>query len=180
MTLKKWFRRARESGRLIRYCLIVSLAFNLLVVGIFVGAIAGHDRRSHGWNPAGMSIRPLINALPDAERTVLIDRLREARKSESEDAGEVIRRNVELLASAIEADPYEAETVLSAFQSQRESFGRLGAKGHSAIVDVISELSLEDRIALAGAFRENAYSRRKHRLSGNRNANGNQVVNRDL
>ncbi len=167
MTIGERFRRLRESGRLVRYCLIASLALNLLVVGIIVGAIAGHDRRSHGWNPAGMSIRPLINALPDAERTVLIDRLREARKSEPGDTGAVIRRNVELLASAIEADPYEAGAVLSAFGKQRETFGRLGARGHSAIVDVISELSLEDRIALAETFRENAYSRRKHGSSGN-------------
>lgn len=172
MTIGEWFKRLRESGRFVRYCLIASLALNLLVVGIFVGAIAGHDRRSHGWNPAGMSVRPLINALPDAERSVLIDRLREARKSESGDAGAEIRRNVELLASAIEADPYDAEAVLSAFQEQRETFGRLGEKGHSAIVDVISELSLEDRIALAEAFRENALSRRKHRLSGNRDTSG--------
>ncbi len=173
MTVGERFRRLRESGRLGRYCLIVSLALNLLVVGIFVGAIAGHDRRSHGWNSAGLSVRPLINALQDAERTVLIDRLREARKSEAGDAGAVIRRNVELLASAIEAEPYEAEAVLSAFQNQRESFGRLGARGHSVIADIISELSLEERIALAEAFRENAYSRRKHRSPGNRNANGN-------
>ncbi len=173
MTIGERFRRLRESGRLVRYCLVVSLALNLLVVGIFVGAIAGHDRRSHGWNPAGMSVRPLINALPDAERSVLIDRLREASKSEAGDAGTVIRRNVELLASAIEADPYDAEAVLSAFQKQRETFGRLGEKGHSAIVDVISELSPEDRVSLAETLRENAYSRRKHQLSGNRNANGN-------
>lgn len=172
MTIGERFRRLRESGRLVRYCLIASLALNLLVVGIFVGAIVGHDRRSHGWNPAGISVRPLINALPDAERTILIDRLREARESEPGDAGAVIRRNVELLASAIEADPYEAEAVLAAFHEQRETFGRLGAKGHSAIVDVISKLSLDDRIALAEAFRKNAFSRRKHRFSGNRDTSG--------
>ena len=172
MTVRERFRQMRESGKLTRYCLIASLAFNLLVVGIVVGAVAGHDRRSHGWNPAGVSIRPLINALPDSKRTVLVDRLREARKGESGNAGAVIRQNVELLARAIEAEPYDAEAVLSAFRNQRESFGRLGARGHSVIVDVITELSQEDRVALAEAFRENVYSRRRHRSGENRNDGG--------
>ena len=172
MTVGNWFRRLRESGKLARYCLIASLAFNLVVVGVVVGAMVGHDRRSHGWNPAGVSIRPLINALPDSKRSALVDRLRTARKSDSGNAGAVIRYNVELLARAIEADPYEAEAVLSAFRNQRESFGRLGARGHSAIVDVISELSLEERVALAEAFRENVYSRRRHRSVENRDEGG--------
>lgn len=172
MTVRDRFRQLRESGKLTRYCLIASLAFNLLVVGIVVGTIAGHDRRSHDWNPAGVSIRPLISALPESKRTALFDRLREARKNDSGDVGAVIRQNVELLARAIEADPYDADAVLSVFRNQRESFGQLRGQGHSAIVDVISELSLEDREALADAFRENVYSRRKHRSGGKRNEGG--------
>ena len=160
MTFRERLRLMREDGRLTRYCLIASLAFNLLIVGVFVGAVAGHDRGSRYWNPSGISIRPLISALPHDKKHELLGKLREVRNGEANDARAILGQNVEMLASAIEADPYDAEAVHSAFQQQRDSLGQLGERGHSAIVEVISELSPTERIALAEAFRDNVRSRK--------------------
>ncbi len=160
MNLRERLRELRASGRLVRYGLVASLALNLLVAGIFVGAVAKPDGHHRGWNSSGLAVRPLIDALPDAGRKALRSRLRELRRDGPDKARRLAQDSVDALAAAIEADPYSEEAVISAFETQRSSFGQLAEEGHAVIAGVIGGLSLDERVEVVREFRENLESRR--------------------
>lgn len=165
MSIRETLRRLNREGRLVRYGLIVSVAFNLLFVGLVIGALLATDGRgpSRSWHASGLPIRPLIDALPDSQKADLRERFRALSRAKGGRSDGLIRENVEMLAAAIEAEPYQEAAVIAAFSSQRKTFGALGAEGHAALVAVISGLSLAERGDLARKFRENALSKRRHR-----------------
>lgn len=106
--------------RSVRILLILSLALNLIVIGLVGGAVLGHggkDKRSHmSHNGPGS---PIVRALSREDRRSMGRSIREAYRSQVKDrAADALR--YQALVSALAADPYDPEAVKMARQALDE------------------------------------------------------------
>ena len=132
--------------------LLVSLAINLLIVGIVVGfaispkgpknteRVSGHARSIIG--------APFVRALPKEDRQALVKaigaergRLRENRAA--------LRARFEALLIALRADPFDAVAISQLLQDQRSVAIRRQRIGENLLVERLSAMSPDERAAYA-------------------------------
>ncbi|MGY6536435.1 MAG: periplasmic heavy metal sensor [Pararhodobacter sp.] len=144
--------KARQgSGRGWRVALMLSLAVNLL----FVGVLAGGAWR--GWRappPQGPvhEMRALWQALPDEARIALRAELRARRAAENgTDDGRPARneRPSARLSPLLRADPFDAQGFAAALEDMRDTRADRAAQGQAALVAQIAALPAAERAAVA-------------------------------
>ncbi len=132
--------------------LLVSLAINLLIVGIVVGfAVSPNAPRNTDrvGGPARSIIgEPFVRALPKKDRQALIKaigaergRLRENRAA--------LRARFEALLVALRADPFETEAVSQLLQEQRSVAIRRQRIGEAILIERLAAMSPDERAAYA-------------------------------
>ncbi len=133
------------ASRGVKIALAISLALNLAVAGLAIGARLGGGHRDM---PRDMSFGPFSEALDSSDRRAirraLLDRMGEFRTSRAE-----ARSEFETLLGTLRADPFDAEamkTALSAIEARNAQ--RLDL-GRSLIETRLIEMSPEDRQAFA-------------------------------
>lgn len=133
------------ASRGVKIALAISLALNLAVAGLAIGARLGGGHRDM---PRDMSFGPFSEALDSIDRRAirraLLDRMGEFRTSRAE-----ARAEFETLLGTLRADPFDAEamkTALSAIEARNAQ--RLDL-GRSLIETRLIEMSPEDRQAFA-------------------------------
>lgn len=139
------------SGRRWRVALVLSLAVNLL----FVGMLAGGALR--GWRappPQGPvhEMRALWQALPDETRTALRAEFRDRRAAETGTEGERPARSerpTARLSPLLRADPFDAEGFAAALDDMRDTRADRAADGQAALVAQIAALPAAERAAVA-------------------------------
>lgn len=136
-----------------RLLLIASVTLNLLVAGVVVGGIIGHDRRPPRPVVGDVSLGPFTDALTKEDRAALVRaaqtegrNLRDMRKRASEEMREVI--------AALEADNFDKVKVQEMLQSFRTRSMERFALGERLMVDRLSEMTPEARKAFAARLRE--------------------------
>lgn len=132
---------------------LVSLAANLLIAGVGIGAYAAGAR----FQPPGQSeparsgperpMRAFLSALPP-ERRAETRREMARTLAEARDLRKEAREARVALARAAEAEPYDATAVKAAFARMRTADGAIAARFQDAVADRLATLSPEERRAV--------------------------------
>lgn len=145
-----------------RTTLFVSLAFNLLLVGLIVGAMAAGARLRREAPGAAFSradFAQVLETLPEESRRVVrravVRGWLQSRDNRNE-AGRLRREAFETAA----AEPYDIESVRAAFARMREADAATTGVYHDRIAEALGELTPEQRRAALEAIRQAARARR--------------------
>ncbi|WP_341368724.1 periplasmic heavy metal sensor [Yoonia sp. BS5-3] len=138
------------ASRLMRIVLVISLALNLAVAGLFVGSMAS-GRLSDGPAPNfDIGLGPIGRALDNDER-------REVRRSLLSD-GSMRRLNLrgrlEQMITAIEADPYDPDVMTDLLADQLDKTTQLQRNVQNGLLQIIADMTPERRAAFAAELRE--------------------------
>jgi uncharacterized membrane protein len=134
------------NARWLKPALIVSVALNLAVAGLVLGAWLGDGPRRG--MPRDMSFGPFSEALSDQDR-------RELRKALMDRAGEfrssrdAARAEFETLLAALRADPFDPDAMKSALAAIETRNAERLQLGRSLIETRLIQMSAEDRQAFA-------------------------------
>jgi len=129
--------------------LFVSLAFNLLVVGLVAGALFGSPR-DRDRNPAlrDLGFGPFVWSLPREDQKALREAMRGQEGSFRENRAR-IRAQFEGILTALRADPYDPAEVERLVAAQQDRISERQALGKRILLDRIADMTLTERVAYA-------------------------------
>lgn len=136
----------RPTGRGVKIALVVSVALNLAVAGLVLGAWLGDG--PHKGMPRDMSFGPFSEALSDAD-------LRELRKGLMSRAGEfrssreAARAEFAALLDALRADPFDPAALTTALTAIETRNAERLELGRSLIEARLVAMSTDERLAFA-------------------------------
>lgn len=137
---------APTASRWVKPALIVSVALNLAVAGLVLGAWLGDGHRNG--MPRDMSFGPFSEALNDQDRKALRRELME-RVGEFRTSREATRAEFETLLAALRADPFDPAVMRSALAAIETRNAERLQLGRSLIETRLIEMSPQDRQAFA-------------------------------
>ena len=149
-------KKSRNWGRI---ALIGSLAVNLLVVGTLIGAMVGGGSHFHNRaKPPGM--RAYVHSLPDGLSKEYRDRSKGAHRMFNQRLRNGQETNDRIL-KELRSETFDSEALLAAMGARSHAI--LGAlEGfHSVLVELVDDMSLEERRAYADKVEE--FQKRKRR-----------------
>lgn len=136
-----------KSGRGLRWALILSLATNLLVAGLLIGAIAAGG----GIKARGMAMQPGLGMLSEGlsmkDRQALREKLRGQSEGFKQDRG-AMQQDFLALADALQAPEWDrsaAQAILT--RSAERGAARMSA-GREVVLDYLQGLTPEARAAI--------------------------------
>lgn len=144
---------ASSGGRWLKVALVVSLALNLLVLGVVAGAALRHDGHMAGEReradvPREFVRSPFLGALaPEDRRAVGRELMREEGLLRGNRAD--LRARFERLLAAIRADPFDRAAVEAILDEQRAAGARRLEIAEDAVLDRLSAMSPAGRAAYA-------------------------------
>ncbi|MGE3830798.1 MAG: periplasmic heavy metal sensor [Parvibaculaceae bacterium] len=136
--------------------LVASLALNLFAIGAFAAGFFRPEHGGRGW--AGFSQllpREFIDDLSESRRTVFLDKLK-SRRDAFRAARQAMRAAALKLATALEANPYDEAPATAAIDDFTKVGEGLLANGTQVTLDVLKQLTPEERVLLAKRIRERA------------------------
>ena len=153
--------------------LILSLAFNLLVVGVAAG---GFFMRHHGWGgkPWGRDkgieriAGYMLRHVPEARRKPLIDKIKADRMAltPGADAFRKARANLE---TAMRAEPFKADNVRAAVQALSDIHRQRRVQMTESLIDILKQLTPKEReVLLQRRWFKRLFSARPHHRHGPR------------
>ena len=146
----------RSGSRLLKGALLVSLALNMLFIGVSVGRIWAHR---HGDHERLHGISAVLSRLP-ADRRKELSQLLEQNRSEARALrGEThkLRREVRKL---ISQEPFDKAALIAALERVSAARAKLGETAAKGLAEVAERMTVEERKALA----ERGFDRkRRHR-----------------
>lgn len=138
-------RKAPATSRGVKIALAISVALNLAVAGLAVGAWLGGGHRGM---PRDMSFGPFSEALDDRDRReirrALLDRMGEFRASRAE-----ARAEFQALLDTLRADPFDPQAMRTALAAIETRNAERLELGRSLIETRLIEMSDADRRAFA-------------------------------
>jgi uncharacterized membrane protein len=136
----------------IKIALVVSLAVNLLVAGLVVGAMVRHDRDDRGMReddvPREFVRSPFLGALDREDRRAVGRELMREEGSLRENRAE-LRARFERLLVAIRAEPFDRGAIEAILDEQRAAGARRLELAEEAVLDRLSAMTPEARAAYA-------------------------------
>lgn len=149
----------RRRGRIL---LFISLAFNLLIVGLVAGAMLGGPRdRDRAPALRDLGFGPFVHALPRADRAAMGRAIKRDAGSFRENRV-ALRRQFEAFLAALRADPFDAAEVGRLIADQQSRIGERQALGRRLLLERIEAMSAAQRAAYADAL-DKALHRRSPR-----------------
>ncbi|MCV2868792.1 periplasmic heavy metal sensor [Defluviimonas sp. WL0002] len=143
----------RAPGRTLKIALVLSLAVNLLLVGLIAGAAVRHR---HGGGPGDdrAAFAPYVEALPRAQRGGLrsemfhrMPDLRDLRRERAEDLAAFV--------STLRAEPFDPSAAAAVFDRQMARAGRRLEAGRVLFLDRIAAMSADERREYADRLEQN-------------------------
>lgn len=133
-----------------RILLVLSLAFNLAIIGLVAGHVFGDgpDRRSPDaglWRYGA--------AMPEPHRRAMLRAMREDRPN-WEGARTGLRESRARLADALVAEPFDPGAVAAVLAAERALLGALAERGGAILVAAVERMTDEERRAYAAALME--------------------------
>lgn len=141
-----------KSKRLLVITVMVSIALNLLLVGVMFGRIAGPGPELHRVDPV-MGMRRLLSDLPDERATALAPYYREYFSAVRPRFRE-IRGAQNDLRQAMLTDPLDQEAVKTALSAFRQHLFNSQGSAHDAFTTLAAELTLTEREQLVAFMSE--------------------------
>jgi len=139
--------RAR-TGRALKIALGLSLALNLLILGLVAGAILGagpHGLRDDDPRLRTLGLGPFAIALSREDRAAVVERLdRDALRGERRALGGSLGQ----LRDSLLADPFDRAAAEAALAQSREAITAMQAQGHAALLDQIETMTVAEREVL--------------------------------
>ena len=150
----------RRWGRIV---LFVSLAFNLLIVGLVAGAMLGGPR-DRDRDPAlrDLGFGPFVHALPRGDRAEMGRAIKREAGSFRENRAE-LRRQFEAFLAALRADPFDAAEVARLITDQQSRISERQALGQRLLLERIEAMNASQRAAYADALDKSLRRRNPHR-----------------
>ena len=146
-----------------RAVLFVSLALNLLIVGLVVGAVGLKGRPDNDGAPrlrdAGLG--PIGAVLTREQQRGLREELKN-RTGDLRQNRAQMRRDLQRLLSALRSDPFDAKAVSEVFEAQRVTVSHRAEIGHQVLIDAMNSATSDERKAMADRL-EKALSRARDR-----------------
>lgn len=141
-------RASGRGGRGLRIALLVSLALNLMVVGVVAGGIA--SGRIGGDKPArvGLDLGPLARMLEPEDRRAIGRSIRETATLRPLSPRQR-RADLAEIADLLRADPFDAAAMEEAMTRQRRAASQVITAAQSALLDRLDGMPLEQRQAYA-------------------------------
>jgi uncharacterized membrane protein len=141
------------TGRWVKVALVVSLAFNLLVAGLVVGAAVRHDHddgrmRERAEVPREFMRSPFLGALDGEDRRAVGRDLMREGGSLRENRAE-LRARFERLLAAIRAEPFDRIAIETILDEQRAAGARRLELAEAAVLDRLGAMTPEARAAYA-------------------------------
>ena len=138
-----------RAGRGLRIALGLSLAVNLLIVGLVVGALLalGPGRSRDGDDPRlrALGLGPFAAALGREDRRAVAERIdRDALRSERRALGE----SLVALRAALLAEPFDRAAAETALARSRAAAEAAQSHGHQALLDHVETMSAAERAEL--------------------------------
>lgn len=129
--------------------LVISLACNLLIVGIVAGFVMSNrgdmDRRDRVDGPARSLVGiPFIRALEPEDRRRLNDRIERDGARLRENRAE-LRARFETLLTALTAEPFDPDAVQSIFREQRSIALNRQNIGEALLIEQLTQMSASER-----------------------------------
>lgn len=139
----------KPMGRKLRVLLFASLALNLLIAGLVIGAWASHEFDGRKKRPKYEQVGgPLVSALSRKDRRevgrAIRKTLREERPSKADFKAEFAK-----VIAALTADPYEQDAVRDAVQGQMQIVVRRADVSVEALLRHFETMSVQERAEYA-------------------------------
>lgn len=149
--------------RWLRIVFILSMAMNLLIVGLVAGALMRFDK-SHGRHidRVSMGLTSYIRALPEADRTLVRGAAGDHARSRK-DFLKALRKRQKALDTVLMAEPFSPEAVRQTFSDHR-AFAISGSQDlQEAFVTVLEKMSPQERADYFARVAEIQAERKKRR-----------------
>jgi len=143
-------------ARWVKPLLVVSLAVNLIVAGLIGGAMlrGGPPEQMHpDRSVSALGLRLYLRALPADQRRQIAKDAR-ARRGEFKLGPKLIRAHMRALAAAVEAEPFDPETLRVVLSAQSASVAGNMAIGQDILIDRIAAMTEAERKEFAAALRK--------------------------
>jgi uncharacterized membrane protein len=140
--------KAPRPGRGLKIALAMSLALNLLILGLVGGAMLAIGPRGGGDDPRlrTLGLGPFALALDREDRDAVRGRIdREALRGDRR----VLGASLMQLRGALLAEPFDRVAAAAALAQARGATEALQAHGHGALLDQVETMSADERAALA-------------------------------
>ena len=144
-----------NTNRWLVLALLVSLAINLLIAGVVIG------RHLDGGAPSRMHFEWLMQDLDDATRSKMRKNMHEQMKNTRPHRHD-LRQAQRALHEAILTEPFEEDRVKAAMAEVRAASARLQQTMHDQMIQILSEMSAEDRTKVFSIL--SRMERRRHGL----------------
>lgn len=128
-----------------KFWLIISVCFNLLLLGLFAGlwSKAQHEKDAH---PPRNEMTAIIRVMPKDNRDALFERYRGAPQQPP-------RADIEQLADLIDAEPFDSGALREYFKTNRQANDRRVLAAQEIMVQNLELLSDEQRSLMAEELR---------------------------
>jgi uncharacterized membrane protein len=134
-----------------RVIFYASLALNLLVVGVVIGAVLTGGRPS-ARAPLDSAV-PMVRALSPEQRAEVVTRMRTVSPDRSERPVTMMRRTREVL-QVLRSDTFDPVRFDALLAEQGAATARRAATGRAALVEILSGMSAADRRAYVDRLEE--------------------------
>ncbi|MEM6589093.1 MAG: periplasmic heavy metal sensor [Pseudomonadota bacterium] len=153
---------APKSRLWVRILLVVSLALNLLVIGVVAGFVVKGGPFKHDGPPhmAAGGVGPLTHALSKEDRRAIGREMRQKGKDSGWDR-QAHRQSLERMVAFLEATPFDADAFDEELQITVDGMqGRL-SDARGALLNRLNDMSDEDRAGYAARIKELMARKRK-------------------
>lgn len=142
----------------IRILLILSLAMNVIVVGLIIGAAVGHSRDDDRRRPK-TNLPPHVKALDWDQRRTIGKAIRKAYREDGLGA-RTERSQFEQMAAAIEAVPFDRDALAAVQVEFEEVMARRVSRARDIWLDHVEGMTDEDRAAYADRLRHSQFKKK--------------------
>ena len=149
-------------GRWLKIVLILSLAINVVVVGLYVGHLIRKEPPAQG---ANSQIRWIIKLVPEARRDFTKEHFRGIR-DDLRAAGMKRGRHMDAIVAAIRTEPFSEEALQAALQARRDGSKLRQEMVQEQLVSLLAEFTADERAEFAENL-DGFLARMKERSGGN-------------
>jgi uncharacterized membrane protein len=147
----------------LRVVLFGSLALNLLVIGLMVGALS-HGRAASPWvRKGGDPVTPYTRAFDEDQRKELRSALRSTLGKKPPKDGRGILSGYQSALGVLRSDPFDRAALLASLEAQSASNADRRKRGQEVLVDFISDMTPQERAIFADRLEDELTSWRERR-----------------